>query len=310
MLSGHVLGDYSKIIRAIESIKKKARFDDELYATYELVASTFGFYGYDAFTIRQGARVWGITDTDHLLFKDWLNGFKHIWLVLNKTSKADQWLFGKLDRHYKPIVKEKFRFEDKFINIIIDKPFKLAKDLYARGVPTAWVCGRKKDAHRLKQKLIEEGICAEVAEEERKEQIEDKLLNGTQIILYLNSRVSKGIDLPLISVVFVYNYAFAVPDDNAVRAMRDELEQVILRCSPIDENDPSRRYIIWCQRIGKKRSSGRSKQEQDFIGSWLNERAEEGMIPKNYKVEKLFKSNWLPLVNISDLPIYIYHIAH
>ena len=285
------IGD-SKVIRAIEAVKRKPKLDDDLYEIYELVASTFAFYGFNAFTTKDGGRVWGMVDSDQLLFRKWLNGFKAIWLVLNKTSKADEWLFGKLNRDYKLITKDNFRFEPWFINTITNEPFKVAKYLYNRGTPTAWVVGRKRDAEKLMSKLDDYGIKAEIADRKSKEDIERLLLDGAQIILYLNSRVSKGIDLPMINVVFVHSYAFAVPDGSAIKTMRDELEQVILRCSPIDEDDPVPRMIIWCHK------NERSKQEYDFVAEWLKHIE----IPDGYDTSVLFKSNFLPLANISMLP--------
>lgn len=287
----------SKVVKLVEYFKKKPKLDDKVYDAYNLISNSLGFIGFNAFTTKDGGRVWGIVNTDHLLFKEWLNGFKAVWLVLNKTSKADEWVFSKLNRNYKLIKKESFRFAPWFTNVVTNEPFKIAKILYDRGVPTAWVVGRKKDARKLEDELRKHGIAGVIAEKHTKEEIEWLLRIGHQVILYLNSRVSKGIDLPLINVVFVYNYAFAVPDGNAIKTMRDELEQVILRCSPIDEDDPVPRMIIWCHK------NERSQQEQEFINTYLNERAEEGKISKSYRVEKLFKSNWLPLVNISVLPI-------
>ncbi|AEA47520.1 hypothetical protein [Archaeoglobus veneficus] len=285
--------DPEKIIRIIEYFKKKGKLNDDMYEAYNMLANTLATIFFEVLFVKSGARVWSKIDTDHVLFKDWLSCFKVIWLVLNRTSKADEWLFGKLNRNYKLISKDNFRFEPWFINVITSEPFEIAKFLYAHGVPSAWVTGRKKDARKLKDELRKHGVAGVIAEEHTKEEIEKLLLDGYQIILYLNSRVSKGIDLPMINVVFVYNYTFAVPDGDAMKAMRDELEQVILRCSPIDEDDPLPRLIVWCHK------NERSKQEQEFV---LNEL--RGNLDSNTK-EIILKSNFLPLTNIRTMPTKI-----
>lgn len=285
------------IIRVMEKMKKKAK-NEELSSALNLVANSFNFLGFEAFTTQDGGRVWGISDTKKfLLFKDWFNQFGVIWVVLNKTSKTGGWFFNKLVREYKIVEKQEFRFEEWFINTMTKEPNKVAMGLFGRNIPTAHVVGRKKDAYKLRDTLRDYGIHCVVAEEHTKEEIESLVMDGYHIILYLNSKVSKGIDLPIFEVMMIHNYKFAVPsvDKGVVEAMRDELEQVILRCCPIDEDDPRPRLIVW------KHQEKRDKKEQEFVKHWLKENGYQ----QSQKDNKLFKSNFLPLVNVPTLPVTI-----
>ncbi len=139
-----------EVVKVIEACKRKPKLNDELYEAYDLMANSAAFIMFRAFTTKDGGRIWGIVNTDQLLFKDWLNGFKAIWTITNKTSTTDEWLFSKLNRKYKLVSKESFRFASRFINAITNEPFKIAKILHDRGTPTAWVTGCKKDARKLK----------------------------------------------------------------------------------------------------------------------------------------------------------------
>ncbi len=133
--------------------------------------------------------------------------------MINKTSDIDKFIFKNLDKAYKVVLKDDFRFANCFIQAITHDYFKTARFLLTKRVPTAHVVGRKKDASKLRKDLLNHGIRAEVADYQTKEEIKGLLMDGCQVILYLNSRVSKGIDLPFINAVMIYSFKFAVPDE-------------------------------------------------------------------------------------------------
>ena len=295
----------TQIIRLNEFIRKKSG-DTNYYEAVKIVGDSFNFKMISYQQLQNGGKIWYHTNQDRwLLFKDWFKEFTSIYLILNKTSTIDTWFFDHLQVEHEVIKKETFRYEKSYLNTYTENDIKLAKELGNRGIVTAHIVGRKKDAYKLRRSLEKHQISCFVAEEHTKERIAQEIMIGNQVIIYLNSRIARGINMEMISVTMIHNYAFAVPGNvHPIETMRDELEQVIFRGSPTNPQDIAPRMIVWCPK------KLRSRKERNFVTRYIRDmevqdETNDTNIMDKYDVTPLFETSFLPLTNVNQLPVRI-----
>ncbi len=211
-----------------KTIKKQ---DDELA---EIMFGLMTYSDVQVITGREGVKIWLIPNKDEILFKDQINKFKEIIVVVDEMNfdKGRQFLEN-LGRSYKTIKTEPFRYSNNFIPIKTDDVFEAGKWLYNLRVPTIWIIGRDKDMKKLKNELKERGMTNVIdGNQMTREELREKALQGQHIVIYLNSAISKGIDLPEFHAVIVYSVDFATPDDEHYSAVQKEMWQTNLRVTP------------------------------------------------------------------------------
>lgn len=249
-------------IRTAEELLRKGWKEEEYDVIRFFVASLF-YLGYYLERHRKppnGKIIYLVADRV-LLFKDWLNGFKHIIIRGNDRGKAEAF-FNALGRTKVGIIEDQnFRYARNFI-VVHSDIFEVGKLLDSQNVPFLVFAGTKEIAEKVLQKFREIGIhnIELVDNLTPYEYIKECYMTGRSLVFYANSTISRGVDLPFYDVVLVYHFGFATPfeeitnPDLATETLINELEQSILRISPIPfYREESPKLVIFHSNIPKLR---------------------------------------------------------
>jgi len=224
-------------------------------------------------------------------FEKWLKAFKEIIIAINEELKNDAIEFMKYLNTNPEITELEFKYSDHFNIFVTENLLALGKELYRNGVPVFWVTSKKDRANELRVELRENGVPATVIDYHTKEEIEEMAMRGEHVVVYLNSRVSKGVDLPFFNVVLVDSYHFTSPRsigdfEGYIRDLISELWQTILRCTPTPNELSYPKFVVF------KTVNWRSKYEQEYVS-------------RITKKKRVIKSNWLPNQRIKKEPIFM-----
>lgn len=258
----HLDEPIEKRIKIAEQIKKQIYKTEEEYKAVEIIIAALFFEGYKPKTFRGGGRIDIIAKEDVLLFGDWLNSFDNIIVRVNDESKA-AWLFTKLNREYELFKEEEFRYRWNF-TLFRTKALKYTESLARRGIPCLHVTARRKKAEELKQEFESKGIsCELVGRNTSLNIIRDWINTGKQIITYLNSSISRAIDLPQLDICVVWEVYFSAPyhewlsdseniegEDPYEHKVKSELTQTVLRISPIKGvNKDQPKFVVFDNKL-------------------------------------------------------------
>ena len=237
-----------------------------------------------------------------LLFEDWLKAFEQILVCvpLDRLSHAKEF-FSQLGRESEVIKEERVPYMGNYTLFVTDNVYKLGAKLYENQIPVLWVTGRKQDAVRLKSKLAEYGISAIPVEEQPVEEVRRYAKRGMHVIVYLNSRVSQGIDLPEFNVVIVDSYRFGCIDLIPVEEFACALWDTILRTVYTPEQRNAGRLMP--KVVIFKQVKKRSNTEKDFC-DWFAQSAGVTPVTDKRRWEAVVNSTWLPGYEIPTIPIY------
>lgn len=243
---------YGWLSRKLTELLEKTKLlhnDDEREVKDFILASLNGTY--EAVTTPEGVKVYlRVRDPEILIFKDWLNSFDHIVVSSNLEHEEEvDWFFAKLNRDYDKIIEPNYPYKANFNIILTENLYRAAKDYYDRGVAVLHITGRKRDAEKVRQELDRHGVYSVIADSRdtcTRERIVEYARQGVHVIIYANSRVSKGIDLPCFSVAMVHSYHFATPDYDRDTEIMSELWQMVMRISPTPKyGDAMPKFVIF-----------------------------------------------------------------
>lgn len=221
----------------LEGIIKET--NEEKRETFEVLWAVLSDTRPKAQTFPGSVKIYLIPNEKEILFEEWIREFESLIVVVDseKRKRAEEFP-EKLDRRFIINEAEPFKYKYNFVLAETDNIFTVGKLLYDYKIPTMWVVGRKKDIEPFKKLLKEYGLTnVDDATIKTREDLKKKAERGEHIIVYLNSRISKGIDLPEYNAVIVYNYNFAVPDGDFKEEVAWELWQTILRVTPCGWQD-------------------------------------------------------------------------
>ena len=124
---------------------------------------------------------------------------------------------------------------------------------------------------------------------------------GMHVIVYLNSRVSQGIDLPEFNVVIVDSYRFGCIDLVPVEEFACALWDTILRTVYTPEQRNTGRLMP--KVVIFKKVKKRSNTEKVFC-DWFAQSAGVTPLTDRRRWEAVVNSTWLPGYEISSVPFY------
>ena len=230
-----------------------------------------------------------------LLFDDWLRSFQKLIVCVpsSRLNHAKEFL-AQLGKDATVIEESSVPYAGNYLLYVTDNVYALGAELYKRGVPVLWVTGRKVDAERLKEKLMEWQVYPIVVEKQSVEEVRRYAKEGKHIIVYLNSRISQGIDLPEFNVVIVDSYKFGCIDLIPVEEFSCALWETVFRTAPTPQQKAIEKLqpkVIIFKRVKK-----RSRVEKEFC---------EWFVEPHKDWEKIVNSTWLPCKELPQIPSYI-----
>ncbi len=230
-------------------------YSEEEYETVKLFIACLFFKSYYRDTHKKTEKDIYIVPERVLLFKDWLKAFKHIIVRCNDRKTAEEF-FEALgfveDEDYIIDEVNEFKYARNFILVSSDLK-EVAKQLHEQKIPFLVLCGTKKEAEEAYEWFSKNGFYGKVLLADAytsPQNIVEAYNKGNIVIFYQNSSISRGVDLPFYQVVLVWSFSFACPyeelisSDEALRKIANELEQSILRISPIPGFDEDSIKIV------------------------------------------------------------------
>lgn len=255
---------------------------DELYDAFELLVTSMLPVRFEGRNLRGGAKLWMIPDCDAqmLFFKEWLRKFQRIMLVLDSESAIDHSFFSCLGVEYSCRHESEFPYRRNFIQFDGSQGrWKEAVEcLIAKNIPILFITGRKQDASDAKERLpsmfpeLKGGI--EVITDHSVEDVRELYHQGKSCIVYLNSAVSKGVDLPFFDVAVILNYDFATfaAERGTHRSIvAKEVAQTVLRISPTPHFGRDHiKYVIWaCEPLSLPHLPSPVKMPRRLQNVWI-----------------------------------------